>query len=74
MINDFDYLEFDSYEFENDDLLPFEENSKAHKAAKKDIEKVIVPDPDEEIEQELNDDFAKDWIEITDDDDDDDDQ
>ena len=38
------------------------------------VEKVIVPDPDEEIEQELNDDFAKDWIEITDDDDDDDDQ
>ena len=65
MFNDFDYLEFDD-QFDNDYLLPIEENKKALKAAKKDIEKVIVQDPEEEIEIN-NDDFAKDWIEITDD-------
>jgi hypothetical protein len=70
MFNDFDYLEFDD-QFDNDYSLPIEENKKALKAAKKDIEKVIVQDPEEEIEIN-NDDFAKDWIEITDDDGDDD--
>jgi hypothetical protein len=70
MFNDFDYLEFDD-QFDNDYSLAFEEIEKALKAAKKDIEKVIVQDPEEEIEIN-NDDFVKDWIEITDDDGDDD--
>lgn len=55
MINDFDYLEFDSYEFENDDLLDFDAGSKAHKAAKKDIEKVVAEETtdDEEFIEEV---------------------
>lgn len=57
MINDFDYLEFDSFEFEQDDeLLDFDAGSKAHKEAKKDIEKVIAEettDDEEPIEEEI---------------------
>lgn len=70
MFNDFDYLEFDD-QFESDDFLPIEENTKAQKAAKKDIEKVITQDPDEEAEPQDEDKFAEGWITITDDDDDD---
>jgi hypothetical protein len=67
---DYDYLPFDN--FEDDDMFEIETNTKALKAAKKDIEKVM-PKPEEEKEvEDNNDDYAKDWIEITDDDGDDD--
>lgn len=70
MFNDFDYSEFDD-QFENEDLLPFEENVKARKAAKKDLAKVM-PKPEEQEEVEDNDDFVGDWITITEDDGEDD--
>lgn len=70
MFNDFDYLEFDD-QFENEDILPFEENVKARKAAKKDLAKVM-PKQEEQEEVEDNDDFAGDWITITEDDGEDD--
>jgi hypothetical protein len=70
MFNDFDYPEFND-QFDNDDLLPFEENTKAFKAAKKDLAKVM-PKPEEQEEVEDNDDYVGDWITITEDDGEDD--
>jgi hypothetical protein len=70
MINDFEFEDFSL--FEDDALFELQENTKAQKQAKKDLAKVM-PKPDEEEEIEDNDDFAGDWITITEDDGEDDD-
>jgi hypothetical protein len=66
MINDFEFEEFSL--FEDEVLFELEKNNKAKKQAKKDLEKIMPKPEEEEIEIEDNDDFAGDWITITEDD------
>jgi hypothetical protein len=66
MINDFEFEEFPM--FEDEVLFELEKNNKAKKQAKKDLEKIMPKPEEEEVEVEDNDDFAGDWITITEDD------
>jgi hypothetical protein len=58
-------------DFEDDDLFELPTDSKALKAAKKDIDKVMPKEDEDDQIVDEGDNFAKDWINITDDDEED---